>query len=261
MINLGSFKELYDVSLKTTFPFKILNKEFEEGEVIARFDKIQVAGLEQIKDFTSANGGFDNRARVIWETTKELNLTFSQGVFSKTHFGLLSNSNLVEIPKGDKVKISKREEIETNENGCFILKEKPLEKLFVYNKNTGDKLTVEKIDDFNYKIENPFLDLVVDYIYEYENGATSCQIGKRLVEGYLSFEGKTKIKDDTSGKVVTGIIFIPKIKIVSNLSLRLGSQASPTVANFSAIGLPVGTRHNSYVMDFISLNNDIDSDI
>jgi len=44
---------------------------------LARFDKIQIAGLNEVKDYVAARGGFDNRAHVFWETTRELNLTFS----------------------------------------------------------------------------------------------------------------------------------------------------------------------------------------
>jgi hypothetical protein len=33
-------KELYDLTLKATYPIEIEDKEFEAGEVIARFDKI-----------------------------------------------------------------------------------------------------------------------------------------------------------------------------------------------------------------------------
>jgi hypothetical protein len=31
----------------------------------------------------SANGGWDNRTRIYWETTKEVKINFTQGVFSK----------------------------------------------------------------------------------------------------------------------------------------------------------------------------------
>ena len=74
--NLLGSKELYEVSLKATYPIEINGVKFEEGETIARFDKIQLGSFNQIKNFISANGGFDNRARVIWETTKEIDLNF-----------------------------------------------------------------------------------------------------------------------------------------------------------------------------------------
>jgi hypothetical protein len=48
---------------------------------------------------------------------------------------------------------------------------------------------------------------------------------------------------------------------MSDLSMRLGEQASPVVADFSAIGYPVGKRGNEQVFDIVILTDDIDSDL
>ena len=47
--------------------------------------------------YGNANGGYDNRALITWEDPKEIQLNFTQGVFSARQFALLSNANLVEI--------------------------------------------------------------------------------------------------------------------------------------------------------------------
>ena len=88
--SFGSFKSLEDVRLKATYDIEIGNKSFKEGETIALFDKIQISGFNEFKDYVAATGGFDNRGLVYWETTKELRLNFSQGVFSNTQFSLLN---------------------------------------------------------------------------------------------------------------------------------------------------------------------------
>ena len=44
-----SMKELYDVSLKSTYPMRIGNRTIEPGEKIAVFDKIQLANFNEIK--------------------------------------------------------------------------------------------------------------------------------------------------------------------------------------------------------------------
>ena len=80
---LGSFKSLENVHLKATQDIEANGIKFSEGETIALFDKIQISGLNELKDYVAARGGYDNRGHVFWETTKELRLTFSQGVFSK----------------------------------------------------------------------------------------------------------------------------------------------------------------------------------
>jgi hypothetical protein len=70
--NEFGLKELYDLTLKTTYPIEIAGRKFETGEVVARFDKIQIANFKEITSRISANGGFDNRPHAIWEDTKEI---------------------------------------------------------------------------------------------------------------------------------------------------------------------------------------------
>ena len=71
----------------------------------------------------------------------------------------------------------------------------------------------------------------------------------------------SKFEDKKFIVITTGIIKIPKLKLMSGLSIRLGAQANPVVGNFSAVGVPVESRYNSYVMEIDFLNNDIDSDM
>ena len=51
---------------------EVNGRNFEPGEVIARFDKIQLSNFQEIKNTVAARGGFDNRGRVYGPTTKEL---------------------------------------------------------------------------------------------------------------------------------------------------------------------------------------------
>jgi intein/homing endonuclease len=89
------FKELYEVSLKATYPIEMGDRKIEVGETIAVFDKVQIANFEEKKNFISADGGYDNRARVWWEETKEIRITLAQGVFSKEHLSLMTNASLI----------------------------------------------------------------------------------------------------------------------------------------------------------------------
>ena len=65
-------KELYDLSLKATYPIEMDGRTFEPGEVIARFDKIQLANFREITSRVSANGGYGNSTLVVWEDPKEI---------------------------------------------------------------------------------------------------------------------------------------------------------------------------------------------
>jgi hypothetical protein len=95
MENQFGLKELYDLTLKATYPIEMAGRRFEPGEVIARFDKIQIANFREVTSRVSANGGFDNRAHIIWEDPKEIQINFTQGIFSARQFALLCNSSLV----------------------------------------------------------------------------------------------------------------------------------------------------------------------
>lgn len=261
MENLMGLKELYDVVLKATYPIEIGNKVIEEGEIILAFDNIQIAGLSEIKKYISAQGGFDNRELITWETTKELPLSFSQGVFSKRQLALLSNSKLIELePNNSTILITNREYCESDENGKIILKQVPVGKTFVYNEETGEKLEYT-LSEKEITISDPYVNVYITYDSEYTNGGNIIKIGNRLFRGYLKLQAKTRLKEDISGRTVTGIFEIPKLKLMSDLSIRLGRTADPAIISFNAAGIPVGGRGASYVCNLYSLNDDIDSNI
>lgn len=257
-MNDFSFKELENCYIKATYPVEIGSRKIEPGEPIAVFDKINLAGLQEFKTFVTANGGFDNRAHVFWEQTKEINLSFSQGVFSKTQFSLMSNSKLFEKGNSEELLVTETEELETDENGSFELSHNPVD-LFVYDEN-GAKLPILERNENKIAIEGVFKNIIVVYTCVYNSGATVVRIGSPLIKQFVSLEGRTRVKDDTTGQVVSGIIKIPKLKLTTNLSIQLGVKANPVSGTFRGIGVPVGSRGNSYVSEFCFLNNDLDSD-
>ena len=228
MNNFG-FKELYDVSLKTTYHIELDGRIIEIGETIAVFDKIQLATLIEKSDTRSANGGYDNRPLVWWEETKEISLRFTQGVFSKKLLALMSNSALIKNAENTPVAINIRETLETDEQGIAMTKHPIVAPAFVYNAKTGEKLTDVTIGVQQIITAQPYQDIVVDYWYNYTNQSTTMVVGRPLTNGYLSLSGKTRVKDEITGQVKTGIINIPKLKLMSDLSMRLGENATPIV--------------------------------
>ena len=174
---------------------------------------------------------------------------------------IITNSKMFNINEEDNViKISTKENLESSENGTFELKEKPVGEIFVYNKETGEKLSYT-LEEKQITIDTPYTNVLVRYSFEYKSKSRAVRIGNKLINGYLELEGKTRFKDDTTGHTVTGIIKIPKLKLMSDLSIMLGENADPSVLKFNAIGVPVGNRGNSHVCEMIILNDDIDSDI
>lgn len=257
-----SFKDLYEVSIKTQLPLEIGDRKIEAGETIAYFDKIQLSNWQEIKSRVASRGGFDNRARVWWEATKEVQLTFSQGIFSKEQFAILCDARMVFKDTNPNLTLSQREYLESDEEGKIKLKHIPTGGIFVYNRTTGEKIeTVEHLGDNILGIDKHYLDIIVDYDYNYLNATTQVKLGQRLIEGWLTLQGKTKVQDDVTGLIKTGIIMIPKLKLMSGLSMQLGERATPMVGKLQAVANPTGSRENSTVMEFIFLDEDIDSDI
>lgn len=260
MSNEFGMKELYSVFLKTTYPMRINGKTFEEGEIIAAFDKIQLANFQEVQNMVSANGGFDNRPHVVWKTTKEVDFIFSQGIFSKEQLAVLTGANL--IKQGTTIELTQRERVETDENGKFELKYLPHEYLFIYDQN-GNRISSDRIEKRGKAIQvegSSYEELICDYNFFYRSDTSDLIIGQELVKGYLSLEARTRVKDDITGHTRTGIIKIPQLKLMSDLSMRLGENAPPQMGTFKAIGYPVGSRGDSKVMEILFLEDDIDSD-
>ena len=263
MENEFGLKELTDLTLKVTYPIEMAGRIFEPGEVIARFDKIQLANFKEVTSRVSANGGFDNRSHVIWEDPKEIQLSFTQGIFSARQFALLSNAHLIDVSSEEGVLISCHYSGESNEEGKILVNKHDISDVFVYDAKTYEKIAPKSVDFKNGEIviDSEYRNVEVDFNYRYYNKVTSCILGRKLIQGYLQLEGKTRVKDDITGKTRTAILRIPRLKLVSDLTMRLGRDATPVLANFNAIGLPTGERGNKQIMELLFLSDDIDADM
>jgi hypothetical protein len=261
MTNELNFKELYEVSLKSTLPIEVSGTKIEAGETIASFDRIQIANFQEVKNTASANGGWDNRAHIFWETTKEVKINFSQGVFSKIQLALMTNAQLINNEGEQIIPINKREEFESDEHGKVVIGRTLREPVFVYDKATGKKITDWTSTTDSIMLNEAYKSVIVDYWYDYDNGCQIMTVGRPLTQGYLSLVGKMRVKDDVTGKVKTGIIKIPKLRLMSDLSMRVGSDAIPQVGRLDAVAVPEGGRGQSKVMEIIFLNDDIDADM
>ena len=256
-------KELTELTLKATYPIEVDGRKFEPGEVIARFDKIQIANFREVTSRVSANGGKVNSTLIVWEDPKEIQLSFTQGIFSKKQFALLSNSKLVKRADAEEIWVSMHHEGESDEEGRIVLSKQKITNVFVYDAKTFEKIETKNIDLENgvIFIDKPYCDVEVDYQYLYTNDVTVMKLGERLIEGFLLAEGKTRVKDDITGKTHTAILRIPRLKLVSDLTMRLGREATPVLANFNAIGLPTSGKGSKVVMELLFLNDDIDADM
>ena len=255
-------QELYSVQLKSTYPIEIKGKQLAAGEVIAAFDKIQIANFNEIHKEASAQGGYQNRKLVVWNKTEGVDLVFTQGVFSKTQLALMNNMRLISLGDNQIVRIAQRDELETDSEGKITLTHVPINSwIFVYNKETGEKLTgLSFVDQQTLQTPLIYKDVVLDYEYAYDNGADVSFVGEDIFDNYVSLEGRTRIKDDETGETHTAIIYIPKLKITSSFNLTLGRQAQPVVGRFHGTAFSIGPRKRSKALEIYFLDDDIDKD-
>jgi hypothetical protein len=244
MDNEFGLQELYSVQIKSTYPIEVKGKEIAAGEVIAAFDKVLIANFQEIHKEVAAQGGYQNRKLVIWNRTEGVNLIFTQGIFSKTQLALMNNSRLIELNENQRVRIAQRDELETDSEGKITLTHVPIDSwIFVYNKETGEKLTgLTFVDETTLQTPLVYKDVIVDYEYGYDNGADVELIGEEIFDGFLTLEGRSRIKDDITGETHTAIIYIPKLKITSDFNLTLGQNAQPVVGQFKVTTLSIGGR-------------------
>ena len=254
-----SLKEIYDVVLKATYPMEINGIHFDIGDIIIKFDKLQLANFSEISSFVAARGGFDNRARVIWDELKEVPLTFTQGVFSKMQMAMMNNLKIIDSKENQSEIFTQVEETQSDGDGKIILKHIPVNKLRIKDED-GANLDYE-IENNIITIKDIFKSVYISYDFEYTNKMTYLTIGQRFLNGFLALEGRTRVKDDITGQTHTGIIRIPRLKLISDLSIRLGQNATPVQGTFKAIGYPIGVKGNKKAMEIIFLDDDIDSDL
>lgn len=253
-------KELYDVTLKAIFPIVINGRKFEENEPIITFDKIQIGDIQENKVRVHARGGTGNSSLIMWEDTTEVTFSAIEGIASKTSLAILSNSKIQEEKK--KI-VPKIEYLESNADGIIELKYNPIKKIFLYDIQSGEKIQDYELNGNKLKISEPYKNIMVNYNFEYESKGKSntLMIGQRLINGFLRLEGKTRVKDDIDGHEKTGIIIIPNIRLMSDLSIRLGRDTgTPNTYMFRFTGYPVGEKGNKYVCEMVFLDTDIDSD-
>ena len=256
-------KELYFAQLKTTSNIEIDGNYLAPGETIATFDKIQISQFKEMEQYIAAVGGYENREWVIWRRPKELDLVFTQGIFNKAQFALMTNARLGKFTN-EKLLVSQREFLETDENGILTLSHAPYRgrPIFIYKVEDGTKAldcTMHSENQIQTSLE-AYTDVIIDYTYIYDASVSELTIGQEMIDGFLTFEGRTRVKDDVTGNTRTGIIKIPKLKLTSDLSISLGTNANPQVGRFDAKAMPIGERGQTRLMEFYFLSNDIDSD-
>ena len=281
-------KELYEVMLKAKVPMQFGSRYLEEGEPVLYFEKVNMAMLTEQSAPIMARGGWANLPHVIWEDRSEVQFSLTEGVMSKISMGILFSANVTDKPYGESILVPRREgPYDLDSDHQLFLDNWPVgvdkKKTFIYEytrdvaqKKVYGKRIHGKMDPFDPTLERPCVQVyedkeltkladstkqyIVDYYYEYENEALIYNIQKERFNGLFTLEGKFYTKDENDGINYTNLIYMPKVRVMSDISLRLGERADPTVAVFNIIGMPENTISNKkgLILEVTSLSNDID---
>lgn len=294
-------KELYEVVLRAKVPIKFGERYIEEGEPVLYFENITMSQLGEDNTQVMARGGWANLPHVIWEDRTDVTFSLQEGILSNLSMGILFSANVLKKEQSEKLYVNKREgPIQVSyypQTENDILNDKPLQsyikitekpimypkrKTFIYDweNNMPQKKLYGKLLPERDSLDNYIIDLyedkglqipaqhtkqcLVDYYYEYENEALFYRIQKeRFNNGLFTLEGKFYSKDENEGKNYTNIMYMPKVRVVSDINLRLGERASPSLSVFNIIGMPenMGGNRKGLILEITRLNSDIDSDI
>ena len=292
-------KELYQVVLRAKTPMQFGNRRIEADEPVLYFDDINMSLLTEQNQPVFARGGYENMPRVIWDERSEVQFQMTDGVMSSVGMSILLSANVLSEQDKNPLYISMKEgplspvyTYKKEVNGveidfpCIELRHRPIgyptKKIFIfeYSRNAiqkkcyGEWVQVtdgyDNVHDclalsYDKNLSDPVKksrEFVVDYYYQYEDEALIYSVEKERFNGLFTLEAKFYSKDENEGRNQTNVLYMPKVRIVSNINLRLGERADPTVSTFGIIGLPetVGDQKN-LIMEITRLGEDIDADI
>lgn len=268
----------------------------EADEPVLYFDHIAMSMLSEQNRAIFARGGWENQPKVIWQDRSEVRFQMTQGVISQFGLGVLLGAKVAVKGTNKPILIHKKEgpfQFDIGETVPRIYLEhwpvdSSVKKTFIFDydrdsvqrKIYGKRITGQYKDPLQPDKETPCIELydtkdlnpekmastdrkyVVDYYYEYGKEVLSYTLKKERFNGLFTLEGKFYSKDENEGMNYTNILYMPKVRIVSDINLRLGERADPTVSAFDIIGLPetVGDEQN-LIVEIQHLGEDLDAEI
>ena len=288
-------KQLYEVVLKARTPMHFGSRYVEIDEPILYFENINISLLSEKNTPIMARGGWANLPQVVWEDRSEVTFSLSEGVLSSVGMGILLSADVLEKKGQDELLVRRREgPMQLDQDHCMILKNWPVDtikkKAFIYKysrdtiqKKMYGKRIHGKIDPWDSEQELPCIQVyddktlseesladinaeyIIEYYYEYPKNrdALIYRIQKERFNGLFSLEGKFYSKDENEGINYTNLIYMPKVRVVSDINLRLGERADPTMSVFNIIGMPenLGSNKEGLILQMTRLDSDIDAEI
>lgn len=235
------------------------NRQLEAGEPVMYFENISMSLLTEQSHPIMARGGWGNMPHVIWEDRSEVQFTISEGVMSAISMGILFSAGVTSNPIDGRILVPQRDgPFILDADGKIELSYKPYLKrkvfIYEYERDVAQRKVYGKLSgqtDTSIIVyqdkactipASPTKQYIVDYYYEYGDEALIYTIQKERFKGLFTLEGKFYVKDETDGINYTNLMYMPKVRVVSDINLRLGERADPTVAVFNVIGMPEDTE-------------------
>lgn len=240
MENKFNLKELESVTLIATNNMTVNGVFYNKDETVLFFDKVQLAQITQTVDNKTAHGGKNDMIFVNWESTKEVQFQLRDGLASYTGLNFITNS----LYKKGNILFPDRISTISDANRIITLQheiysDKPF---FIYKLENGfikEKINGSIIDSTHIQLENgnDYIPCVVDYYYLIENKQL-LEIGGENFQGFLKMTAKINAVEQEDGLQKIILFVMPKIKIMSNLDIMIGTKATPVVTNFMFNAFP-----------------------
>ena len=274
-------KDLEYVVLKAKEEMILGDKVFEPGEPVLYFKNVQIALLTEDTRVVAAQGGFLNQPRVVWEDRNNTIFQFSNGTLNPISLNLLLEANVLRregtsVPHAqfiskDYVKVDEVQGIAT-----FTLKynidkdkkrfyytysydnlQKPLTVVSEESNKNGTIVVVKLPDSWN-KIDEYDGGIMADYYFVPKKDPIIYSMDRERKSNLYTLEATFYLKDENDGLLHTGILEMPKVYIMSNINLRMGERADPTVGTFRIMAMPDNyDNYDSMVWRMMYLEDDI----
>lgn len=238
-------KNLERVCIKTKNEVAFGQRLLEAGEPVLYFDNIQVSLLSENSNPIMARGGWRNEPRVIWEDRQELTFQFANGTVNTTSLNLLLGAEMLE--KVDDNILPFNEVIELDSRGCGTLKFEPLMEdrehknfFFTYALNNIQQRSFPKIEGrkLDFGADFAYASVMCDYYFYYKKDIITYSMNRERFSNLYILEATFQMKDENEGLIRTGFLRMPKVRILSNINLRMGERADPMVSTFRIIAQP-----------------------
>lgn len=259
-------KDLEHVVLKARDHITLGDRSYVPGEPILYFENIQIALLSENTRMVAAQGGYLNQPRVIWEDRDNTTFQFSNGTLNQLSLNMLLEANMLHEME---VFVPHHDAYESDEEGKIWLPyeinktRKRFYSLFERDnlQNKIKPISEEIIDGQTLVTFDPIYEnktIVADYYFIPKKGAITYTMDRERKPNLYTLEATFYLKDENEGLLHTGILEMPKVYIMSNINLRMGERADPTVGTFRIVAMPDNLdNHEATVCRITYLDEDI----